>query len=241
MCLLSLRYTFAQGFLILTTMSTFREVIYMVMDELKINSDDSYFTEDHILFLIDKYRNFLIGQKYAVSQSEVPTIAYQTLCIPLIEINGEDCDGVHYLRSKHKLPNLLGIGKVHISTYDYYQNIHITYVPKERMRYVGENKYMGNIIYCSIDPENYLYLKSNNPQMFYLEFMKFTAIFNNIKDAFNLKCDEICDIMDSQIPIEDSMIPQLIEFIVKELGQSEYKPEDRNNNAQDEFNKISEK
>jgi len=32
----------------------------MVLDELKGESDDFSFTEDHILFLIDKYRALLL-------------------------------------------------------------------------------------------------------------------------------------------------------------------------------------
>lgn len=220
-------------------MSTFREVVYMVMDELKNNSDDSYYTEDHVLFLIDKYRNFLVLQSYRNRADDIPEGTYQTLCIPLIEINGEDCDGVHYLRSKDKLPSLLGVGKVYVNPYDYYQNIHITYVPRERMRFVGENKFMKNIIYCSIDPEHYLYFTSKNPQFAYLNFVKFTAVFGDSKDAFKLQCEEICDIMDSQIPIDDSLIPQLIELVVKELGADVYKPEDVSNNAQDDLKQTA--
>jgi hypothetical protein len=41
-------------------MSTFRDIVYMIMDELKLSSDDSYYTEDHIIFLISKYRAFLL-------------------------------------------------------------------------------------------------------------------------------------------------------------------------------------
>ena len=33
-------------------MQTFRELVYMVMDELKLYSDDSNFTEDHIIMLL---------------------------------------------------------------------------------------------------------------------------------------------------------------------------------------------
>jgi hypothetical protein len=40
-------------------MSTYRELVYMVMDKLKQNTDDTYFTEDHIIFLLDNYENFL--------------------------------------------------------------------------------------------------------------------------------------------------------------------------------------
>ena len=45
-------------------MQTFRELVYMVMDELKLYSDDSNFTEDHIIMLLVKYRAFLLKQQY---------------------------------------------------------------------------------------------------------------------------------------------------------------------------------
>ena len=37
-----------------------KEVVYQVLDELKSVSDDSFWTEEHIIFLIKKYRSFLI-------------------------------------------------------------------------------------------------------------------------------------------------------------------------------------
>ena len=37
-------------------MSTYREIVYMVLDELKLESDDAYYTQDHVIFLINKYR-----------------------------------------------------------------------------------------------------------------------------------------------------------------------------------------
>nr|DAU83961.1 MAG TPA: Structural protein [Crassvirales sp.] len=46
-------------------MSTYREIVFMIMDELKLSSDDSYFTEDHIIFLASKYRAFLLKQRYS--------------------------------------------------------------------------------------------------------------------------------------------------------------------------------
>jgi hypothetical protein len=41
-------------------MSTYREMIHMVLDELKVISDDSHFQEEHVMFLLDKYRGFLL-------------------------------------------------------------------------------------------------------------------------------------------------------------------------------------
>ena len=35
-------------------MSTYRELVYLVLDELKGTSDDFTYTEDHIIFLLNK-------------------------------------------------------------------------------------------------------------------------------------------------------------------------------------------
>ena len=43
---------------------TWREIIYMVLDELKGMSDDFTFTEDHIAFLLGNYRSFILKQRY---------------------------------------------------------------------------------------------------------------------------------------------------------------------------------
>ena len=45
-------------------MSTYREVVYMCLDLLKVNSDDSYFTEDHVIYLLNKFRSLVLKKKY---------------------------------------------------------------------------------------------------------------------------------------------------------------------------------
>ena len=45
-------------------MSTYRELVYLVLDELKGTSDDFTYTEEHIMFLLSKSRAFLLKQKY---------------------------------------------------------------------------------------------------------------------------------------------------------------------------------
>ena len=118
-------------------MSTYRELIYMVMDKLKISSDDAYPNEKHISFLLDKYRNFLLKQDNK-SDSEFTDSNYQTLCIPLIEVPaivGEACESGVYLRSKDKIPSLLNKGITNIQPEDYFGSIHIQYVDKHRFRF----------------------------------------------------------------------------------------------------------
>ena len=142
-------------------MSTYREIIYMISDELKLISDDSYYTEDHILFLVSKYRAFLLKQRYSDIKKFIPESNFNTICLELIEvpaISGEVCEGGVYLRSKNKIPYMMGVKQPRVYPIDYYQG-EITYVNRDRMKYVGYNKYLNNIIYCSLGPDNYLYFK----------------------------------------------------------------------------------
>lgn len=225
---------------------TWREVIYMVLDELKGMSDDFTFTEDHIAFLLGKYRSFLLKQRYytdikkAISESN-----YQTICLDLIEvpaINGGVCEGSSYLRSKDKIPVTLMIGNPRVYPIDYYQG-EIAYISRDRMRYIGYNKWMKNIIYCSIAPDGYLYFKSWNPQFLYLEKVKFTAIFEDAEKVSGLTCDNdediACDLLDRTFPIEEALVPPLIELVVNELRKAEYAPSDENNNADDDLDEVN--
>lgn len=225
-------------------MATYRELVYMCLDELKLSSDDSFFSEEHIMFLLGKYRGFLLRQHYKDVKKDIPESNYQTLCLDLIQvpaITGEPCEGGTYLRSKDKVPFLMSITKPRVYTEDYYQG-NITYVSRERMRFVGYNRWLPNEIYASIGPDNYLYFKSFNPQYLYLEKARLTGIFEDPDKAAELECnreESMCDPMDTKFPLEEGLIPQVIEFVVKELSGSKYAPEDKKNDANDELSEVA--
>lgn len=227
---------------------TYREATYLVLDEVKASADDSFFTEDHVIFLLGKYRAFLLKQRYSDIKKQIPESNYQTICLDLIEvpaISGEPCEGGSYLRSKEKVPFLMKIGIPKVYPVDYYQG-GITYISRERMRYVGYNKYLQNIIYCSLGPDNYLYFKSSNPQYLCLEKARMTGIFEDPRAASELQCpdengDTVCDVLDKTFPIEDALIPPMIELVVKELLGAEYRPKDESNDAKDELSEVASK
>lgn len=227
-------------------MNTWREIVYMCIDELKLLSDDSYYTEDHLIFLISKFRTFILKQRYSDIKKFIPESNFSTICLDLIEvpaISGEVCEGGVYLRSKNKIPYMMGIKQPRVYPVDYYQG-EITYVSRDRMKYIGYNKYLNNIIYCSLAPDNYLYFKSSNPQYLYLEKVRITALFENAEETFGLQCDKngrICELLDAEFPLEASLIPPLIELVVKELRSSEFMPEDKENNADDDMSDLNPK
>lgn len=226
----------------------YKEIVYMVLDELKINSDDSFFTEDHIIFLASKYRNFLLKQRYADVRKPIPDSNYQTICLDLIKVPaviGEPCCCGVSLRSKEKIPFFMKIVNPSVYPINYYQG-NIIFVSRDRMKYVGYNKYMQNIIYASLGPDNYLYFKSLNPHYLHLEKIKMTAIFEDPQTITKqqMQCEEddttsaCTDVLDTTFPIEDALVPQLIQLIVEELTKSEYKPEDKINNASDDLSEA---
>lgn len=223
-------------------MRTYRQLIYLVLDELKLMSDDSSFTEDHIIFLLSKYRAFLLKQRYSDVRKEVPLSNYQTLCLDLEEhegIEGLSCEGT-YMRSTKKIPEAMSVGQSRVHSGDYF-NGEVAYISRDRLRYVGHNKWLQNIIYATKGPDGYLYLKSSNPQLYYLEKIKFTGVFSDAEEASELECEqpESCDILDKQFPIEDALIPPLTELVVKELSGAIYKPEDSENNATDDLANLA--
>ena len=225
-------------------MSTFREIIYMIQDKCKMDTDDSYFTHEHILYLIDKYRALLFQEKYGEKniKKQIPLSNRQEICIDLEEAYGNaftSCDSGLYLRSTKPIPGFMPYTKPTIYTNDIYSTIStIDLVYWERMKYVGINKYFKKIIYASVSPDNYLYLKSQNPVFTNLERVKISAIFEDIEQAAKLSCNYECDFLDMNFPIEEALIPQLIDAVCKELITELQVPEDKDNDADDNQNDV---
>lgn len=223
---------------------TYREITYMCLDQLKVASDDSYFTVEHVLFLVSKIRALILKQRYSDIKKEIPQSNYQTICLDLIQvpaIAGEPCEGGTYLRSEKKIPSTMSIGTNTVYPVDFYQGTHITYVSRERMRYVGENRWLKNIIYVSKGPDDYLYFKSSNPQFLYLEKVRMTGIFEDPDKAAELECDsdKPCDVLDREFPLEEGLASTVIELVVKYLSGAVYRGRDTENNASDDLSDIA--
>ena len=227
-----------------------KEIIYSCLDLSKAaTSDDSYITEELVLFLCRKYRALLIKkeQDKKAATETMDTFEQQQICLDLEKvpaIDGEPCTGGYYLRTTQPIPKILEGTQPQVYPIDYYQGTNISYISKDRMRYVGTNKYLQNIIYSSIAPNLHLYLKSSNPQFLYLKKIRLSATFEDLEEVAPLLCDEdggdkSCDVMEMDFPIREYLVPILIDLVVNELVGAEYKPEDERNNAKDDLNNMS--
>lgn len=212
---------------------TLREIIYMVMDELKLMSDDINFNEDHIRFLVNKYRIFLLNQAYIKGASTViPEVNYQTVTLTLKQVREipELEDSKIYLKSIETVPNTLYYADK--SIYSHLNNYRMAIVDESRFKFVGFNKWLKNIIYGTIK-DNHLYLTSNNPQYLYLESVKYKDIFEDPELAYNINHPNE-DSLDMEYPIDAGLVQALIASVVKELSPLVTVPEDNENNASDD-------
>lgn len=231
-----------------------KEIVYMCLDLAKAaTSDDSFFTEEHIIFLVKKFRSFLIKKEQEKEKTSTDTASefeYQQICLDLEKtpaIDGDPCTGGYYLRTTKEIPKILEGTVPRVFPIDFYQGINIVYVPRDKMRYVGTNKFLRNIIYVSLGPDLHLYLNSNNPQFFYLEGenkIRVSAIFEDTDKAAELACKDdgtpaACDPLESTFPIREYLIPSLIELVVKELVGANYRPIDSKNDAKDNLTEIA--
>lgn len=221
----------------------------MVLDMLKKTSDDSLFNEEHIIFLAGRYRSFLLKQRYSSDmKKQIPESNYQTLCLnlePIEAIEGLPCEG-YYLRTTQKIPDMLTCGNTRLYTSGSYYIGDITFVSKDRMKFVGYNQWLKNTIYACLDPSGSVYLTSSNPQFLYLNSLSVHGIFENPEEASEFECKNKdsegniieCDILDRDFPMEDALIAPLIELVVKELAPADSIPEDKTNDANDGLSKT---
>ena len=113
---------------------TYREIVYACLDILKLTSDDSLYTEEHIVFLANKARTLLLKQRYSDIKKRIPESNYQTICLDLEKVQNIqdlDCQGSS-LRTIQKVPYLMKIGSPRVYPQNYYLG-EITYISRERM------------------------------------------------------------------------------------------------------------
>lgn len=155
---------------------------------------------------------------------------------------GSVCDDT-MLKSVQEVPKTVGTANPQVTTLDYFGG-KMTYVTPEKMRYVNYNKFLKNIIFCTMGPDGHVYLKSSNPQFANIEKIKFTGVFEDFEAAAELSCDENgnkdnCDPFEKEFPIDAYLVPELIDRVLKELLGASYRPKDQQNDASDSLSQIA--
>lgn len=220
-------------------MNTYSEMIYMVRDLLKISSDDSYITSQHILFLLEKFRAYVLKSKYEEDETNVPDTNKSEITVEL-ELVSENLgySGIPLLRSTEPIPSDTIFDYITVRTNKLTGNPNIVYVPFERFAYTGNNKYLRNIIYWTIDDNDYILVKSCNPKFEYLHEFKLEGVFESPLKIAEMDC--ACKGLevnydDVDFCLEDALVQLVVNYVVQTFQNSIYKPEDEDNNTNDDL------
>lgn len=217
------------------------EIVYYCLDAIKAFSDDSYVNEDHIVFLLSKYRGSLLQQYHNIKKL-IPDSNYQTICLTLTSTDSIPCTNGAILKSNEEVPSLMPIGNPSIYLFNGFESENIVFIPFTRLKAVGWNKWKKNFIYVAVGPDKHLYLSSSNSQAQYLETLRLKGLFEDFEKAFELECDEDgkpCDEMEKDFPLEVALVPDLIARVVKDALGMAWKTSDSNNNANDDLADIA--
>lgn len=220
-------------------MTTYRELVYMVLDELKAKSDDFYYTEDHIIFLLEKYRAFLLKQKYRTPKSVVLNSNYMHITIkaPLIMMNPIQETNFDYSILHISSPKLIIMPNVPDPIKKEYI---FNYCTEDRRLFLRQSQFLKNV--------NYFYFLNGTLTLdagnkFFEEYGKglihacIKAIFESPSRIYSEYLE--VDPMNQRFPLEESLISPLLEMVVKDLTSAMFKPEDDVNNGKDETGDLN--
>lgn len=224
-------------------MNTYSEMIYMVRDLLKISSDDSYITSQHILFMLEKFRAYVLKSKYEDDEASVPDTNKSEITVELELVSDNlGYSGIPLLRSKEKLPSDMIFDYITVRTNKLTGNPNIVYVPFSRFPYIGNNKYLKNIIYWTIDDEDYILVKSCNPLFEYLREFKIEGVFESPMKVAERECSckglEV-NYDDVDFCLEDDLVQLVVQYVMNTFQNSIYKPQDEDNNTNDDLAGIA--
>lgn len=212
----------------------------MVLDEVKLLSDDAYYTEEHIVFLLGKYRAQVLKQAYSDIKKQIPSSNYQSIVLNIEDFNFNTVCGHNVqIKSTDTIPSTLGIGKIDVKPMCQFHG-EICYTNRERFAYIGNNKWLNNIVYCTKGIDDYLYFKSNNTSYTNLKQVYMTAIFEDyIRAAEMANPSEALDVMEIEFPIEEGLASTVISMVVKDILGASLRPKDDHNNAKDDLSDIA--
>ena len=147
------------------------------------------------------------------------------------------------LRSKVQVPNLLLVNNYEgfsTAMHAYSRLGRFTVVSNTRFNSVLYDKWLKNFIYVTIGTDNYLYVKSTNPQLYSLETIQLNSVFEDIEMASAMEEGSTgeCSLLDMRFPLEEGLIIPLQDLAIQNLLSALIRPKDTLNNATDDLSDI---
>ena len=118
---------------------TYREIVYAILDEAKVISDDTLLENEHLIYIANKHRALLFNQKYKGKKVEIPFAWYQRLNVnftyPSI--------GSNIYKSTKQIPQILDTTNLWQYTFistDGANTPNLNFINPQRFKTCGYNK-----------------------------------------------------------------------------------------------------
>ena len=213
-------------------MRTYRELVYSVLDSVKIFSDDSVWETDHIVSVLTKYRALLFNQKYKGKKVEIPFANYQRLNVGFTT----GITGTNTYKSTKQIPQILDITDLWKYTFISENGIttsNLNFINPHKFKYARISKWLSNQKYVTIDIDNFMYIKKS--EITNTQTLQYDTILDNPIDGYRFNGNDALDVLDFAFPCEESLIQPIIDLCVKEIAAINGMPRDVANNATDDI------
>ena len=220
---------------------TYRQLVFMILDLLKQNSKEANFEVDHIIKEINDVRNLLLKQRYSDVRKEIAESNFQRLIIVLQDVSSLNKKYV-MLKSTKVAPTILNIASTPTKALSI---PNFSYVSDYRFVFTGFNEWLSNIVYGTILSDKYFYIKSLNPQVKHLTMIEIISIFEDPISVYKYNDPDVftngLDVLDTILPLEGNLIPELQDIVIKRLAPTLSLPKDSINNSHDDLLEVSTK
>ncbi len=222
-------------------MATKGQLIDDIRERLEQYSDDSEISNLHISFLIDEARKMFIKQRYNKANKLIPTSLFQKINIDIdLESENEFDDSFlskdTIVSSIDKIPTLIENAVINAAIKvdnGSYTDIRFILIGLDRFPYVGYNRLLPDVVYCTLGYDYKIKLKGLANRYKLLDKIRLFAIFENPEEAWRLSDDYDSDIdyLDVEYPLDSDMTVLVNDFVLKQLRQKLQMPTDIENNA----------
>lgn len=219
-------------------MATGYELIYDIKERLGLNSDDARFSNEYIMFQIEKARTALIKRNFSRRYREIPNSLKQHIQLDLEIVNDNEFgDEDSILQTVDVLPVMIESSTMTLATQidgGSYTDLKFIQIPIERFPYAGEDFFFPTIIYCTVDYDYRLKFKSLFNKYKLLSKVRVQSIFMHPEEAWkhHPDYDPSVDYWNLEYPMDSETLFEVSNVVVQQLAPS--LPEDKINNGDDD-------
>jgi len=211
---------------------TYRDVIYMVLDELKQFTTDIPFEEEHIATLLTISRAVIIKQKFAGQKTEIPMELLQPIQFNIIKDSG-------IIKSNREFDviNLNGMHMFYNVTVPSIPDVEFSQTTLDRFKYVRVNKWLSNVCYFTVSNNNVLYFKvpTTIDALFTSSYIEIPAYYNAILEDPRTAYPYESKYLDLDFAITGDMLRIIIDLTLADLYKHLHLPEDTINNGKNDL------